>query len=357
MKEQELREYIDKYVDDEYFDKKKLFDYLSLHQMVGNEIFQYCDKGVNKKNGRKAYSQWLDDREGYYPLYKDSFIQRIPFYFFVNEQDIGSELHSGTLDGVFMEYYKDLKSKEDKDDLIEGMYQDLLYLFYEKHLDLYTIFNYMLEQTGKYENGIFRKWVDYIHICDEIGSQDYCPERFVSAYNEALLTIGREAIIYEVIYDCRDGVYERDGDVLTFEGIFPCDKDGKPIMEWIGIRFENANVLSCSCEKSEMGYLRIQLKPEAKVYAYGVYDDLNSAEKYWYSVYTGPLHMEFNFECLKDYREMRKLTQQQLADAIGANVRTYQKWENGTTTPDCQNLIRLINWLDIRDIQELIKYE
>ena len=67
--------------------------------------------------------------------------------------------------------------------------------------------------------------------------------------------------------------------------------------------------------------------------------------------------MEFNFECLKDYREMRKLTQQQLADAIGANVRTYQKWENGTTTPDCQNLIRLINWLDIRDIQELIKYE
>ena len=50
------------------------------------------------------------------------------------------------------------------------------------------------------------------------------------------------------------------------------------------------------------------------------------------------------------------MTQQDVAAAIGASVRTYQKWESGETTPDCQNLIRIMNWLDIPDIQQLISH-
>ena len=38
-----------------------------------------------------------------------------------------------------------------------------------------------------------------------------------------------------------------------------------------------------------------------------------------------------------------------MADAIGASVRTYQKWESGVTTPDSRYMLRLLNWLDISD--------
>ena len=54
--------------------------------------------------------------------------------------------------------------------------------------------------------------------------------------------------------------------------------------------------------------------------------------------------------------ENLKYTQKQVADAVGTSVRTYQKWESGETTPDGHFLIRLINWLDILNIQETIKY-
>ena len=47
---------------------------------------------------------------------------------------------------------------------------------------------------------------------------------------------------------------------------------------------------------------------------------------------------------------------QEVADAIGATVRTYQKWENGETTPDGHFLLRLMNWLDIPDAQSVVSY-
>jgi transcriptional regulator with XRE-family HTH domain len=66
--------------------------------------------------------------------------------------------------------------------------------------------------------------------------------------------------------------------------------------------------------------------------------------------------MEFNYEILKVNRKNLKYTQQQVADAIGATVRTYQKWENGETTPDGCYLLRLMNWLDIRNVQDVVRY-
>ena len=44
MDNAELRKIIDQYVDDRYYDKDKLLQYLSMHQMVGTEIFDYVDK-------------------------------------------------------------------------------------------------------------------------------------------------------------------------------------------------------------------------------------------------------------------------------------------------------------------------
>lgn len=66
--------------------------------------------------------------------------------------------------------------------------------------------------------------------------------------------------------------------------------------------------------------------------------------------------MEFDYEVLKHNRIRLKYTQQEVADAVGASVRTYQKWESGDTTPDGHYLLRLLNWLDIRDIQDAVCY-
>ena len=58
---------------------------------------------------------------------------------------------------------------------------------------------------------------------------------------------------------------------------------------------------------------------------------------------------------LKKFRERAGLTQQLVADSIGIQVRTYQKWEKGEAKPDGYNLIRLMNLLDIDSVQDFLK--
>ena len=357
MTKAEIKKVIDQYVDEKYFDKDKLLKYLEMHQMVGNEIFEYCDKGHKQKNGRGHYSQWLDSEPGYSPLYKDSFVQRIPFYFYTVEWTPDSEQkHFGTLNALFQDYYDPLHHAKSSD-YIEDMYQDLIYLFYEKKISLYDIFDYCIDQTGVVGNGLFKLWVKYVRLCEQEGITNYTPERFITAYNELLEKVGEEPLIYDVIFDIRDGVYQRDGARLTFEGRFPCDTEGKPITKWIGLDFENIKSISCTVEKSEDGQLIVEILRDTQVDARGVYAKENDDEPGWYNVFMGPKRMSFDYTSLKYYRKQAGYTQAEVADAIGANVRTYQKWENGTTTPDCQNMIRLMNWLDIRDVQSVIHYE
>lgn len=65
--------------------------------------------------------------------------------------------------------------------------------------------------------------------------------------------------------------------------------------------------------------------------------------------------MQFDHTALRDFRKDCGMTQNDVANAIGTSVRTYQKWESGETTPDGHYLIRLMNWLEIEDVQMLVK--
>ena len=67
--------------------------------------------------------------------------------------------------------------------------------------------------------------------------------------------------------------------------------------------------------------------------------------------------MSFNYKVIKERRKKLGYTQQQVAEAVQTNVRTYQKWENGETTPDGYYLLRILNWLDIPKISNVIIYE
>jgi len=51
---------IEEYVDDKYYNKEKLLKYLELHTIVGNEVFQYCDRKAKGEN-RATYSDFLND--------------------------------------------------------------------------------------------------------------------------------------------------------------------------------------------------------------------------------------------------------------------------------------------------------
>ena len=57
MDNAELRKIIDQYVDDRYYDKDKLLQYLSMHQMVGTEIFDYV-RSEERRVGKECRSRW-----------------------------------------------------------------------------------------------------------------------------------------------------------------------------------------------------------------------------------------------------------------------------------------------------------
>ena len=131
-------------------------------------------------------------------------------------------------------------------------------------------------------------------------------------------------------------------------------------MRWTNIRVKDAQDITFDNEKSRYGSLIIYLSPSTTIHlghnmpnSYLMYPD---EEPYVEQIYAGPRNMDFDHKKLKNLRIERGLTQLELAEAIGASVRTYQKWESGLTTPDGANLIRLMNWLEIYDVQEFIKY-
>ena len=66
--------------------------------------------------------------------------------------------------------------------------------------------------------------------------------------------------------------------------------------------------------------------------------------------------MEFVFPILKEKRKQQRFTQQEVAEAVRATVRAYQKWENGKTKPDGYYLLQLMNWPDISDAQYAVQY-
>jgi len=224
---------------------------------------------------------------------------------------------------------------------LETLYQALDYMLYEKKLPLTDIFCYLTEQTGLVsETEMFLQWNHYLHLCDELKWDNFSPDCFITSYNEALEKSGYPPIIYEIQEIPVGDVYQRTGTQIEFEGTFPCDQSGKPIMKWVGLRVKNAGQIRCSQEKSKRGRLFIELRPNTTIHALNYYNN-EGDDDFWYQIYAGPQTMEFEYEILKINRKRLKYTQQHVADAIGATVRTYQKWENGETTPDGHYLLRL----------------
>jgi DNA-binding transcriptional regulator YiaG len=206
---------------------------------------------------------------------------------------------------------------------------------------------------------LFPMWFHYLRLCVELGWTDYTPTRFTTRYNEALEASGLDPIIYTPYIQYGVQYFGRRGNCYICKGHFPCDDEGNPILRWTSIRVSNAMQISFSGQRSQSGTLEIEITPKTTIHLYGydnyVTDDQESDDE-WHQIYAGPLNMEFNYQALKAHRKAAGMTQKEVADAVGANVRTYQKWESKDSVPDGHYLLRIMNWLQIEDVQDLISY-
>lgn len=375
----EQMQIIEHYVNKEKFDVTKMVSYLEKHKVVKNDIFSKCKK--NRKWSVVEENWCLKEGYGFEPIGVESFIKRIPFYFYEADKE---KQWRGSLSTY-------VRRKDAEFESLEELYQGLEFLFYEQGLSLYEIFNYPLDQinTPSEKTGIaafsesitrhhlivssidaeviMKRWIHYLKLCNELKWNDKKPKRFITRYNEALECLGLEPVIYYADRYYNEWFFREDNAYLCY-GHFPCDEKGEPIMKWIGIKVKNAKKISFEADKSREGLLIIELTPATSIHAIcqyipreneeDVFADIeeNEDEEYWLQIYEGPLNMQFNHKALKEIRINKGMTQAELASAIGASVRTYQKWEGGETTPDGHHLLRIMNWLNITDVQELIIY-
>ena len=172
----------------------------------------------------------------------------------------------------------------------------------------------------------------------------------------ALEALGKEPVIYEVEgQPYSSELFFRDGKIVEFSGCFPIDEEGNPVLRWTNVMIKNAVKISCNQKKSEsFATLTVELGPRTVIYGKNFYNTWK--KDVMYQLYAGPLLMEFDYKGIKRKRKELGFTQQEVADAIGTTVRTYQKWEGGETTPDGHYLLRLMNWLDLPDPQFVILY-
>lgn len=380
---------IAKYTDAYRIDREKLISYLEKHRTIKRDIFKYCTK-VSKKSlmESRGYSMYLDDEPVFMPMDRDTFIRRIPFYF--QGTGSGENRRSG------LSYILPAPVRDYTADDYEEFYKDLEWMYYTLQIPVEYIFSYTRDQVsdgytkpvskGKglhfsipdsiFDKGgvscreLFTRWRHYLHLCIELGWTDYMPDRLITAYNLALEAFGMKPIIYYPVTHF-GSAFVRDENIITCKGQFPCDENGKPVLRWTSLRINKPADLEYPAHKSREATLTIKLGPATTIHALLPEDDESGFEVTpfedepaatggnlsWYQIYAGPQTMFFDHEALKEFRVTRGMTQAEVADAIGASTRTYQKWESGATTPDCQNLLRLMNWLNIDNVQDLIKYD
>ena len=350
---------IDQYVDEKYFDKKKLIKYLELHDFAGNEVFSICCRRVPEGHQHTfPYSNIFFQGYDYNPVPIETFIKRIPFYFYIIPDDVNKAslvYKENTLLGNLSDILA-CRSQPNRIADTEETYQILEYLFYEKGIHLLELFSYTATNGEILDSMHFiSKWKHYLELKKENDSM--MPENFIVRYNEVLEENGLPPIIYEVQELGREEYFFRYDDSIEFEGVFPSTKDGTPILKWIGLDIKNAKSVSL-LKKMGIYYQRliVELAPDTVIHAKNIHN-YEDKEDFWYLVYAGPKTIRFDHEALKDRRQYLRYTQKEVAEAVGAAVRTYQKWETGDSTPDGHYLLRLINWLNIENVQDITKHE
>lgn len=347
----EQENFIRQYIKKETFNVDKVVSYLKLHDVVGDEIFKIAQKE------EKNYNHLITTGYGYNPTVTEIFVRRVPFYFYTDDYDNESY---GDLSDIIESICGRYSSKRDNVEQLNTAYEALEKMFYKRHMSIPDIMNYAnkIGQT-EYDEVLFFRWAHYLDLCDTLHINNYYPENFLYETNRVYELAGELTAIYESGYVGFNELYIRNGNIIILGGEFPYDENNQPALKWIGVWIENAAYVKMSNTygiTSDPKYLQkelhIGLTPKTKIY---LPSTVNADKIKWSPIYFGPLVMDFDNSTLKKFRKQAGLTQQAVADSIGIQVRTYQKWEKGEVIPDGFNLIRLMNLLDIDSVQEFLK--
>ncbi len=382
---------IREFVSETYFDQEKLIKYLTIHDMVGIEVFEYVAKDVypNNPGGKTALSVAFIDgncASCFEPMPVDVFIRRIPFNFYIEGEPTYKDAEGkeqerwhvieitsltyciGKEAGVAYHNHRETPLT------MEDAYQKLEFLYYEHGYSLAEIFSYTEGEQWCCFDETYADWFDYLDMCIELGWDDYMPDAFYYRYNLAREALGKDPIIFYIM-DIDSEAWKnkgpdaveycvRKGNKLSLLGMFPVDENGIPVMRWIGVDIKDADSITSDFrEKGSFEFhIIVTLTPRTVIRALipterdEVGNTIEAAGRTWKQLYAGPQTMTFDYKVMKKRRKALGYTQKQVANAVQTNERTYQKWECGETTPDGYYLLRILNWLDITNINDVIIY-
>lgn len=376
-------------VSDRVFYVDRLIDYLNMHETVGIEVYGFVERKLFKTSEgmEGVIPSVLKLEADYEPVYKpisrDLFIHRIPYDFYVNEDYIFSTDENGNekvqKDILEITYLLNMIEAEPdsfsvhggRSFTIEEVYEILDFLHLEAGISVKEIFSYLPEAINTTLDTPYPDWFEYIDMCRTLGWTDYMPKKLYIKFNLAREALGRPPIMFpienfpntEEFEDELSMFYERTGKVLELMGDFPIDEDGNFVFRWIGVDIKNAESVERGDGDGRYKRMRIILAPNTVVHAL-IPNDLDEVGytnpphgAKMVQIYAGPQTMSFNHKVMKERRNQLGYTQRQVAEAVGSNLRTYQKWENGETMPDGYYLLRILNWLNITNVNDVIIYD
>lgn len=383
-----LNEYIKKYIDINFYDFKSLINYLEKYDVVNFDVFQFATNNYSEtirfgsypSRGNPYSKMIINDVHYFNSIDVDTFIRRIPFYFYYPKD--GNKPMYGCLRDLIFGYIEvwnqELHFGESAHVVdYEPMYKKLEEMFYAAMIPLEDIFEYVHTQvhtTGRYD--IWLKWYKYIGMCLDMNDKsDLTPKNILWSYNDMLERQGLPPIIYR-LENCVgfNELYVRNDSEIVVGGELPINPNtGKLETKWVGLWVDNEKYLKTyrmsndpmSKEPSLHSEIHIGLLPETLIYVLEDKDEskipdyVDSPENYyiWYPIYIGPKNMKFTMETIKNKRIAFNYIQKDVAERIGVSPRTYQNWEMGVSVPDSLNLLKIMNLLDIRDVQELVQKE
>jgi hypothetical protein len=203
------------HVPETYFDQERLIRYLSIHDMVGIEVFEYVAKEVYPKHSRDRTAlpvSFCDGNHGtrFEPMPTDVFVRRIPFNFYIegeptyvdddgNEQERWHPIEITNLTYcIGSEPGHAYHNHRETPLTLEDAYQKLEFLYYEKGFTLEEIFSYTDGEQWCCFDDTYADWFDYLDMCFQLGWDDYMPKAFYYKYNLAREALGKEPVIFYI---------------------------------------------------------------------------------------------------------------------------------------------------------------
>lgn len=384
----EEENFIRKYVNQQYFNVNTFISYLNNHDYIGLEIFEESLLSNNEVGW--TYLNYLKLTR------RDLFIKRIPLYFY----DLDCEIGDLTLTKLFDEYKlyiegnamsgpkmawaldESIEQAEYNSFDFEPLYKILDEIIHDIKVPIHLVLDYMRRQCGEsFKYFVFDVWYKYAKIVPNLNENNVFPKNILYAYNIELEKQGKSPIIYYPLVDSEGNFFcTKIGNELLIGGLFPFDDKGKIISRWIGVWCEN-DVNPTQKDLAETGKhnhqiakrdksgpilrvtLKIKLGPDSLVFAakhivvgHNMFGEEQTTDL-WEQIYVGPKKMEFNYQTISEKRESMNLSLKQVSEATNINVRTLQRIENNESTPDGLNLIKLMDYLGIKNYDSLIIHE